>query len=128
MARRPTIQPSAFWKRLEEALGNQPGWQPFNPNRVATKLGMSQGSVHRWYVGTGLPEIDTARELARAGGVCLDWLVSNVKPKYPISQDPVLKELLEIVEGLNEDGRKAVLRTAEGEALREQVETSRKRA
>ncbi len=121
VARQPMMRASEFWKRLEDTLGRNPNWQPFNANNVATKLSMSQGSVHRWYLGTGLPELKTALYLAAEAGVCVDWLLNNVKPKYPLSHDPLLRTLLEICEDLDEDGVKAVLRSAEGEALRKQI-------
>lgn len=121
MSRTASFQPSPFWRRLAEALGDR--WAPLNPNSVATKLKMSQGSVYRWYRGEGFPELETALQLAKEGGVCVDWLLNNVKPKYPISRDPVLKELLEICEELHEDGRLRVLRAARGELLQQQGET-----
>lgn len=129
MARRPQLRPSDFWLRLEEALKGNPKWQPVNSNNVAAKLGMSQGSVHRWYTGAGLPELSTALQLAKEGGVCVDWLLNAVKPKYPISKDPTLRQLIELCDGLDEDGMKAVLRSAEGEQLRKQkADESKKKA
>lgn len=122
MAKRPSLPASPFWKRLEEALGDKPAWQPFNANYVATRLKKSQGSVHRWYTGQGYPELDQALALAKEGGVCIDWLLNAVKPKYPISKDPTLRRLLEICEDLPKEGRSAVLRSAEGELLRKQQE------
>jgi hypothetical protein len=119
MGKTATFAPSAFWKRLDEALGDR--WAPLNPNSLATRLGMSQGSVHRWYRGFGLPELTTALELAKEGGVCVDWLLNAVKPKHPISKDPLLRELFEICEDLQEDGRQAVLRAAKGELLQKQA-------
>lgn len=120
VATRPTRKPSPFWARLEETLREAPLWQPVNANHVAEKLDMSQGSVYRWFTGEGLPELRTALQLAKEGGVCVDWLLNNVKPKYPISKDPTLRALFEICEELKDDGRAAVLRAAEGELLRKQ--------
>ena len=129
MARRPTLRPSDFWLRLEEILNGNPSWGPINPNNLATKLGMSQGSVHRWFTGTGKPEIDTALRFARIGGVHVEWLLDGKKPKFPISKNPALRELLEMCEGLDEEGLKAVLRSAEGEQLRkEKADDARKKA
>jgi hypothetical protein len=122
MAKRPSLPASAFWKRLEEALGDKPSWQPFNANNVAMRLKKSQGSVHRWYTGQGLPELQQALDLAKEGGVCIDWLLNAVKPKYPISKDLTLRKLVEICEDLKTEGRAAVLRAAEGELLRKQQE------
>lgn len=119
MGKTATITPSPFWKRLKEALGEK--WAPLNANSVAVRLGMSQGSVHRWYVGDGFPELETALHLAKEGGVCVDWLLNAVKPKHPISRDPLLRELFDICEDLHEDGRNAVLRAARGELLQKQA-------
>lgn len=83
---------------------------------------MSQGSVYRWYDGTGFPELDKALRLAKDGGVCVDWLLNNVKPKHPISKDPILKELLEICEEMDAEGRERVLRAARGELLQQHGE------
>lgn len=120
MSRNATFPASPFWRRLEEALGEK--WAPLNPNSVATRLGMSQGSVYRWYRGEGLPELSKALDLAKEGGVCVDWLLNNVKPKYPISKDPVLRELFEVCEDLREEGRLRVLRAARGELLQQEHE------
>lgn len=120
MGKTAVFAPSAFWRRLAEALGEK--WQPMNPNSLAKRLGMSQGSVHRWYRGVGLPELQTALELSKEGGVCVDWLLNGVKPKYPISKDPVIRELFEICEELGEEGRLAVLRAAKGERLQQMAE------
>jgi hypothetical protein len=80
---------------------------------------MSQGSVYRWYTGDGLPELKTALFLSKAAGVCVDWLLNNVKPRYPISKDPVLAELFEVCEELDEGSRQRVLRMARGELLQQ---------
>ena len=134
MAREPARQPSEFWKRLQEALRDRPLWQPVNANHVAKRLGMSQGSVYRWFTGEGLPELDTALDLAAEAGVSVDWLLRGTKPKYPISSDPVLRSLFELCEDLPPDGRKEVLRTAENEKLRKEAaeralsDTAKKRA
>lgn len=116
------LEPSKFWLRLEEALGEK--WAPLNPNSVAKRLKssmsttgrMSQGSVHRWFTGHGLPELATALYMSKEAGVCVDWLLNNVKPKYPISNDPVLKELFETCEDLTDpQARDRVLECARGE-------------
>lgn len=120
MSRTAVFRPSALWNRLEEALGEK--WAPLNPNSLAVRLGMSQGSVYRWYRGQSFPEMDTALYLAKEGGVCVDWLLNNVKPKHPIAKDPVLRELLEICEDLHAEGRMRVLRTARGELMQQQEE------
>lgn len=118
-------QPSAFWRRLQEALAGHPRYPAdINPNSLATKLGMSQGTVYRWFRGVGFPELKLALDLAEDGGVCVDWLLNNVKPKYPISKDPLLKELFEICEDLDEEGRLRVLRAARGELLQQQEEAA----
>jgi hypothetical protein len=118
-------QASAFWKRLEEALAERKEWHPVNANHVATRLKMSQGSVYRWYRGVGLPELETALYLAKESGVCVDWLLNNVRPKYPIAKDPVLRELMQMCEELTEEGRERVLRAARGELLQQQGEAQR---
>lgn len=115
------FQPSPFWRRLTEALGDK--WAPLNPNSLAKRLGMSQGSVYRWYRGEGFPELETALELSKAGGVCVDWLLNAVKQKHPISKDPLLRELLEVCEDLYGDARQRVLRVARGELLQQQGES-----
>lgn len=117
MARTATYRPSAFWRRLDECLGEK--WAPLNANSLATRLGMSQGSVYRWFRGEGFPELETALHMSKEGGVCVDWLLNAVKPKYPISKDPLLRELFEICEELDAEGRALVLRAAKGELLQQ---------
>lgn len=122
MGRKAEKPASAFWKRLEEALGNNPRYMPLNANSLATKLDKSQGTTYRWFDGTGLPELQQALDLAKDGGVCVDWLLNNVKPKYPISKDPILRELFELCEDLESAGRERVLRAAKGELLQQHEE------
>jgi hypothetical protein len=125
MPHRSARNPSPFWRRLDEALGEK--WAPLNANSLATRLDKSQGTVYRWFEGTGLPEFQVIKDLAKQGGVCIDWLVSGVKPKYPISKDPVLRELLEVCEDLDEAGRAIVLRAARGELLQQKGEGTEER-
>lgn len=117
MSRTPQYPASAFWSRLEEAIGKN--YESFNANALATRLDMSQGTIHRWYLGKGLPELQLAIRLAKQGGVCVEWLLTGTKPKHPISKDPLLRELFEICEELQPDGRQAVLRNARGELLQQ---------
>lgn len=112
------LKPSAFWQRLDEALGEK--WAPLNANSLAVRLEMSQGSTHRWYSGVGLPDIKIALELAKSGGVCVQWLLDGTKPKYPISKDPSIRELFDICEGLDEEGRQFVLKAAKGQSSLDQ--------
>lgn len=128
MGKKTEHPPSAFWRRLSEALAGKSRWEPVNANNVANVLRMSQGSVHRWYKGEGLPELTTALDLAKEGGVCVDWLLNNVKPKYPISKDPILRELFETCEDLDEQARKRVLRAARGELLQKNEDRGIERA
>lgn len=118
MGKKAELPASAFWKRLAECLPSD--WAPVNTNSVATRLDMSQGSIHRWYIGPGLPELPTALYLAKEAGVCIDWLLNNVKPKYPISKDPILRELFEVCEELDEAARSRILHSARGEVALKQ--------
>lgn len=95
---------------------------PTSQNGVAQKMKMSQGSVGRWFHGEGLPELETCIELAERGRVCVDWLITGRLPKYPISKDPILREIVETCQTLDEAGRTAVLRTARGELLQKQAD------
>lgn len=131
VAKQPTLKPSAFWQRLHEALGEHPSWKPLNSNSVAKKLDMSQGSVHRWYTGEGLPELETAKYLAAQGGVCVDWLLNAVKPKYPLSKNPRIKALFETIEHFDDEALISVIEHAEGVELRRQkalAESAKKKA
>jgi hypothetical protein len=85
---------SPFWNRLIEALSEYnarhkaDAWE-LTQSGVARKLQgvhgerMSQGSVHRWYTGTGMPEIHRVIYLAKLTGVCVEWLLTSRGPKYP---------------------------------------------
>lgn len=120
MSRTPTYPPSDFWKRLEEAIGKN--YENFNANSLATRLKMSQGTVHRWYRGIGFPELELAIRLAKQGGVCVEWLLTGAKPKHPISKDPMLRELFAICEQLQPAGRMSTLKHARGELLQQKEE------
>ena len=115
MGRRPTKPASPFWERLEDALGRKTKYQPFNANNLARVLQIKQSVTQQWYAGDSEPELWRTKELAKEAGVCTEWLLNNVKPKYPISKDPVLQRLFEICEELPQKAREAVLGMAEGE-------------
>lgn len=115
--KRPIYSASPFWKRLEEAIGSQ--FDGFSQNTLAKHLKIQPSAVALWYRGRGLPKLKTAIDLARDGGVCVDWLLSGTKPKYPISRNPVVRELFEICEQLDPQGEAltALLRQARHELL-----------
>lgn len=115
MGRKPVAPPSKFWERLTDAFTTQK--LPITQSGVARLLGMSQGSVERWYHGDGLPELKNCRTLALKGKVCVDWLITARKPKYPISKDPVLSKILEGCETLDEEGRKRILQAVRKELI-----------
>jgi len=126
--RKAKNQPSPFWLRIEEALGDKSAYSPLNTNSIAKKLGLSQGTTYRWFTGEGFPELKLALQMAKDGGVCVDWLLNNVKPKHPISRDPLLRELLETCEDLPPGSRERILHAAKGElALLLQEEKPAKR-
>jgi hypothetical protein len=120
MGRKAESIPSAFWQRLTEAWSEQD--LPTSQNGVAQKLKMSQGSVGRWFHGEGLPELETCIDIADRGRVCVEWLLTGRLPKYPISRDPVIREIFETCEALDQAGRTAVLRAARGELLQKQAD------
>ncbi len=138
MSKRARVTASAFWVRLEEAIGRfYP--QGFNANSLATALDLNYNAVYRWYTGPGLPELHRVAEFARKGGVCIDWLVNGTKPKHPISKSPTLRELFEVCEQLEQldpkgESSKMVLRTARNELLaqtellRQETERLKRRA
>lgn len=119
MGRQAESEPSAFWRRLVEAMREQE--LPTSQNGIAVMLGMSQGSVGRWYHGEGLPEMTTCRDLALRGEVSVDWLLTGRKPKYPLSKDPLMREIFDLCEDLDESGRQIVIRAARGELLQKQA-------
>lgn len=123
MSRTPQYPASDFWRRLEEAIGEN--YENFNANALADRLDMSQGTIHRWYVGTGLPELKLALRLAKQGGVNVHWLLDGVKPKYPISKDPLLRELFDTCEQLDPARRAQVLENARGQLLLQQQEDAK---
>lgn len=92
-----------FWERLIEAWG--PKGHPTSQLGVANKLGMSQGSVGRWARDEGLPELDTVRELANLGDVCVEWLLTGKGPRRPTPVDEETNELLEVWRQLDPNGR-----------------------
>ncbi len=115
MGRRAEYPASDFWQRLKEAIGKN--YTEFTPSALARELKMSQGTIHSWYLGTGLPKLKRALELARQGSVCVDWLLNGVKPKYPVSKSPEIREIAELCEQLTPDGLQLVLRNTRNELL-----------
>lgn len=113
MGRRPTKLASEFWKRLEDTLGRKTKYQPFNANNLARVLDIKQSVTQQWYAGDAEPELWRVKELAKEAGVCTEWLLNNVKPKYPIHKDAVLRELFDVCEQLNDGWRAHVLKSAQ---------------
>jgi hypothetical protein len=113
MSKRAETPPSPFWQRLTDAW--QSAHLPVTQNGVAVKLGMSQGSVRRWYTGDGLPEFETAVDIAKRGKVCVEWLLTGRGAKTPIVDDYDSSKLLEAWNQLDGDSRAHVLRTAVNE-------------
>jgi hypothetical protein len=113
MGRTAGSPPSKFWARLIEAFREQ--GLPTTQNGVAALLDMSHASVWGWYHGESQPELDTSRRLAIKGKVCVDWLLTGRKPKYPISSDAMLNKIIETCIDLDQGGREAVLRVARRE-------------
>jgi DNA-binding XRE family transcriptional regulator len=100
MPARPTTPMSAFWARLVRAIHAAPKCRlPITQNGLATQLDMSQGSVRRWYTGEGYPELDTAIELARRTGVCVEWLLTGRGDMYPhgSQRDPFFHAVFEML-------------------------------
>jgi hypothetical protein len=61
----------------------------------------------------------------------VDWLLNAVKPKYPLSKNPLVKTLFEMVETFDDDALNSVLEHAEGVQLRRQkaaAENTKKKA
>lgn len=106
-------EPSEFWKRLIAAWADK--GLPTSQNGIATKLEMSQGSTRRWFTGEGLPETKVLRELAREGGVTIDWLLDGRLPKSPIGKQTTLGKFLLLWEELDEAGKERIHRAALGE-------------
>lgn len=105
---------SKFWGRVIEALGEQ--GLPTTQIGVGRLVDRSQGATSGWYHGDTMPrEIDTYRRLALKGKVCVDWLITGRKPKYPISGDPLLNRIMEACIDLDQEGREAVLKLARRE-------------
>lgn len=103
-----------FWQRLVECF--REAGLPTSGNGIAGQLDMSQGSVNRWQRNEGLPELDTVRDLALKGRVCVEWLLTGRGPKRPIRHDEETMDLLRVWSELNENGRHHV-RMAAASAL-----------
>jgi transcriptional regulator with XRE-family HTH domain len=113
VGRQSESEPSEFWSRLTEA------WKPkglaISQNGVATKLGMSQGSTHRWFTGEGYPETEVLRRIADLGGVTTDWLLNGTLPKSPIGKTTALGRLMLAWEQLDDRGKEHVYQSAVGQ-------------
>lgn len=112
MPARPTTPHSPLWGRLMRAIEAAPKSKlPTTQNGIATVLGMSQGSVRRWYTGEGLPELATAIELAKRTGVCVEWLLTGRGDMYPhgSQRDPFFHAVFELLSEFPEPERARTL-------------------
>lgn len=112
MPARPTTPMSPFWNRLLRAIGAHPRCKlPTTQNGLANALDMSQGSVRRWYTGEGYPELATAIELAKATGVCVEWLLTGRGDMYPhgSQRDPFFHAIFELLTEFPETERARTL-------------------
>lgn len=127
VGKQPENEPSEFWARLVSAWG--PKGLPTTQNGVATALDMSQGSTRRWYTGEGYPETKVLGDIAKRGGVTIDWLLTGQLPRSPIKESTPVGKLLSLWERLDEVGREHVYQAAIGQlAIRPQREDASKSA
>lgn len=98
-------------QRIIEACedANIPAW---GRNRVLGKqLSVSPAAVSKWLSNKALPTIDKLFELATFLNVRAEWLVTGKEPKKErpqISSDEI-SEVIEIMNGLSSDQRRALL-------------------
>lgn len=99
----------SFYERAMEALREK---YPRDPTQrhLAALAGVKQPSVNDWK--TGYPTMDTGVRLARALGVCTEWLWTERGPKHP-PQATTEMPLATLWPELNQDQRTQVERFAD---------------
>lgn len=61
--------------------------KPTTQHAVAADLGVHQTAVHKWESGKGNPKPAHIYKMAENEGVCPNWLMAGVGPKYPVTPD-----------------------------------------
>lgn len=103
-----TAETSEFWRRLKSL----PAFELLNQRQIGKIAGVGQTAANKWKIGTGLPTLENAIALARKGGVCVEWLLTERGPKSPEPDDPDTAALLRHWRVLVPEARTALLRTA----------------
>ena len=104
MAKTAPISP--FWKRLTEL-------SPFvgkNQKQIGKVVGKGQTAANKWKLGKGLPTLENAITLAKKGGVCVEWLLTERGPRAPGVEDPDTAALLRHWQLLTQEAKADVLR------------------
>ena len=90
-----------FARRLHEVcddLGLQRGRG--RQTALARQFGLTPNAARKWLLGLGMPERDTAIEIANAAHVNVLWLLQGAGPKRGEAFDTAPGELLEAVQHL----------------------------
>ena len=77
--------------------------------QLAAKFGVSPNAARKWVQGLGMPELDTAIEIAKWAGVNINWLLQGTGPKRGDKLETQALVLNEAVDSLPADDRQMVL-------------------
>jgi transcriptional regulator with XRE-family HTH domain len=107
--------PRSFLARAQEAfLEKYPAEKKATQTRLAQLAGVTQPSVAEWK--EGVPQLENGMRLAKALGVCLEWLYTERGPKRPGATESVDKYLSPIIESwpdLDEETKRRIARYAD---------------
>lgn len=79
----PKSTERSFLDRAMEALGERYPREKPTQKRLAQLAGVKQPSVYEWSEPSRYPKIATGVRLAKALGVCVEWLYTEHGPKRP---------------------------------------------
>lgn len=102
-----------FLDRAMEALGERYPREKPTQKRLAQLAGVQQPSVNEWGQTNRFPSNSTVVRLAKALGVCVEWLYTESGPKRPgaaAAPDEHLSPILEAWPDLSPDLRRQLAR------------------
>lgn len=105
----------SFLDRAKEAFSEKYPREKATQVRLAQLAGVAQPTVSEWR--DGVPALENGIRLAKALGVCVEWLYTERGPKRPgtadVASDPYLSPIVEVWPDLDEDTKRRISRYAD---------------
>jgi transcriptional regulator with XRE-family HTH domain len=98
--------------------------------QLAKRYNLAQPSVRKWFTGDAMPSHEVLADLCRRSAVSYDWLMTGRGSMFILPNmeaDPVLRELSQLIDAMNEEDRDLLLRMAGKLAQKDSKESGPKK-